>query len=159
MNDADTVMFDLRDNRGGFPGMGKLIANYLFDHPEYLYSPIENTTRESWTNSPVAGSNLAHKPLFILTSSHTISAAEQFTFNLKMLKRATIVGETTAGGAHAATLHAIGDNLYLGTVDVRPINPYSKHDWNETGIEPDVKVSAAEALTRAVELAERDNRK
>lgn len=75
MNNADAVIFDLRDNRDGFPGMGKLIANYLFDHPEYLYSPIDNTTRESWTNSPVAGSNLMHKPVFVLTSSQTISAA------------------------------------------------------------------------------------
>ena len=159
VNNADAVIVDLRDNRGGFPGMVKLIANYLFDHPEYLYSPIDNITKESWTNSPVAGSNLIHKPIFVLTSSHTISAAEEFTFNLKMLKRAVIIGETTAGGAHAASLHAIGDNLYLGTVDVRPINPYSKHDWNQTGIEPDVKVSGAEALNKAEELAERNKRK
>lgn len=159
VNNADTLIFDLRDNRGGFPDMVKLIASYLFDHPEYLYSPIDNTTKDSWTNSPVVGSNLMHKPVFVLTSSHTISAAEEFTFNLKMLKRATIIGETTAGGAHAASLHPIGDNLYLGTVDVRPINPYSKHDWNQIGIDPDVKVSAAEALNKAVELAERNKNK
>lgn len=153
VNDADAVIFDLRDNRGGMD-LGKLLASNLFDHPEYWYSPIENTTRDSWT-TPVAGSKLAHKPVYVLTSSQTISAAEQFTYNLKMLKRATIVGETTAGGAHAANFHAVGNNFYLGTVDVKSINPYSKYDWNDTGIEPDVKVSAADALTTAQRLAEK----
>ena len=50
----------------------------------------------------------------------------------KMLKRATLVGETTAGANHAANLHAIGDNFYVATVEVRAINPYSKHNWNDT---------------------------
>jgi len=55
LNDADALIFDLRDNRGGFPSMVSLIAAYLFDHPEYMYCPLENTTAESWTHSPVPG--------------------------------------------------------------------------------------------------------
>jgi hypothetical protein len=150
INDADAVIFDLRDNRGGFGSMVKLLASYLFDHPEYLFSPIENTTRESWTRSPVPGNNLADKPVYVLTSSKTISAAEDFTYNLQMVKRATVIGEVTAGGAHAANLHSIGDNFYVATVEVRAINPYSSHDWNGTGIQPDIKVGAADALDAAL---------
>jgi hypothetical protein len=153
LNDADTLIFDLRDNRGGFPSMVNLIAAYLFDRPEYMYCPLENTTAESWTHSPVPGNKLANKPVFILTSSRTISAAEQFTYNLKMLKRATLVGETTAGGGHAANLHSIGDNFYVATIEVRAINPYAKSDWNDTGIEPDFKVRAPDALKAALRLA------
>jgi peptidase S41-like protein len=100
LNDADAIIFDLRDNRGGFPNMVALLVAYLFDHPEYLYNPRENTTEQSWTRSPVAGNKLADKPVYVLTSRVSISAAEQFTYDLKMLKRATIVGETTAGAAH-----------------------------------------------------------
>ena len=133
--------------------MVNLIAAYLFDHPEYMYCPLENTTAESWTRSPVPGNKLANKPVYILTSSRTISAAEQFTYNLKMFKRATLVGETTAGGAHAGSLHSIGDNFYIATVEVRAINPYSKYNWNATGIEPDVKASAPDALKAALGLA------
>ncbi len=153
LNDADAMIFDLQDNRGGFPGMVSLIAAYLFDHPEYMYCPLANTTAGSWTHSPVPGNKLANKPVYILTSSRTISAAEEFTYDLKMLKRATLVGETTAGGAHAANLHAIGNNFYVATVEVRAINPYSKHDWNDTGVEPDFKVSAPDALKAALKLA------
>lgn len=153
LNDAEALIIDLRDNRGGFPSMVSLLAAYLFDHPEYMYCPLENTTAESWTHSPVPGNKLANKPVYVLTSSRTISAAEQFTYDLKMLKRATLVGETTAGGGHAANLHAIGDKFYVATVEVRAINPYSKSDWNEAGVEPDFKVAAPEALKAALRLA------
>jgi Peptidase family S41 len=155
LNDADALIFDLRDNRGGFPNMVSLIAAYLFNHPEYMYCPLENTTTESWTRSPIPGSKLANKPVYILTSSRTISAAEQFTYDLKMLKRATLVGETTAGGGHAANLHSVGDNFYVGTIEVRAINPYAKSDWNDRGIEPDFKVRASDALKAALKLTDK----
>jgi C-terminal processing protease CtpA/Prc len=155
VNDAAALIFDLRDNRGGFPTMVNLIAAYLFDHPEYMYCPIENTTSESWTHSPIPGNRLADKPVYILTSSRTISAAEEFTYDLKMLNRATLVGETTAGGGHAANLHAIGDNFYVGTVEVRAINPYSKFDWNGMGVKPDFEIRAPDALKAALRLADK----
>jgi C-terminal processing protease CtpA/Prc len=155
LNDADALIFDLRDNRGGFPSMVSLIAAYLFDHPEYMYCPLENTTAESWTHSPVPGNKLANKPVYVLTSPRTISAAEQFTYNLKMLKRGTLVGETTGGANHAANLHSIGDNFYVATVEVRAINPYSTYNWNPTGIEPDFKVRASDALKAALRLVDK----
>ena len=77
--------------------MVSLIASYLFDYHEYMFDPRRVPTQRSWTSSPVPGSKLADKPVYILTSSITISAAEQFTYDLKMLKRVTIVGEVTAG--------------------------------------------------------------
>lgn len=55
LNHADAIVFDLRDNRGGYPGMVMLMAAYLFDHPEYMYNPREDTTERSWTRSPVSG--------------------------------------------------------------------------------------------------------
>ena len=47
LNHTDAVIFDLRDNGGGYPKMVALIAAYLFDHPEYWYNPREETTRQS----------------------------------------------------------------------------------------------------------------
>jgi hypothetical protein len=105
LNGVNALIFDLRDNIGGTSEMVSLIASYLFDHPEYMFDPRRVPTLQSWTSSPVSGSRLANKPVYILTSSTTISGAEQFTYDLKMLKRATIVGEDTAGGAHAGVWH------------------------------------------------------
>ena len=153
LNNADAIIFDLRDNTGGYPNMVALIASYLFDHPEYLYNPRENTTEQSWTRSPVPGSELPGKPIYVLTSSTTLSGAEQFTYNMKMLKRATLVGETTGGAAHAGTYYRIDAHFGMGITETRPINPYSKNDWEGTGVEPDVKVKAADALATALKLA------
>ncbi len=155
LNDARSVILDLRDNRGGIPDMVMLIASYFFDHPEYMYNPRENTTDQSWTPSPVPGSKLAGKPLYLLTSSRTISGAEHFTYNFKMLKRATLVGETTGGSAHSGVIYRIGDRFGIAIPEVRPINPYSKSDWEGVGVEPDVKVNDADALATAVALARR----
>jgi hypothetical protein len=114
LNPARALIFDLRDNRGGYPDMVSLMAAYLFDHPEYLYNPRENTTRQSWTRSPVAGNRLADKPVYILTSTSTFSGAEQFAWDLKMLKRATIVGEKTGGAAHSGVFHRLDDHFGMG---------------------------------------------
>ena len=154
LNDADAIVFDLRDNRGGHPTMVMLIAAYLFDHPEYIYTPRENTTSESWTRSPVPGNLLANKPVYVLTSGRTFSAAEHFSYNLKMLKRAKLVGETTGGATDVGVFHRIDDHFGIGIRETRAINPYSELDWAGTGVEPDVKVKAAGALETAVKLAE-----
>jgi Peptidase family S41 len=158
LNHVDALIFDLRDNTGGFPDMVSFIAAYLFDHPVYLYSPRDAPSAESWTHSPVPGSLLADKPVYILTSSSTWSGAEQFSYDLKMLKRATLVGETTRGGAHAGVFHRIDDHFGMGIPESRPVNPYSDHDWEGVGVAPEVKVKAADALSTAQDLALRNLR-
>jgi hypothetical protein len=154
LNRADAVIFDLRENGGGHPGMVKLIANYLFDRPEYLYNPRENTTQLSWTQSPVPGNRLADKPVYLLTSARTASGAEQFSYDLKMLKRATLIGETTRGSAHSGVFYRLDEHFGIGIPEARPINPFSTEDWEGTGVEPNVKVKAEDALLIAQKLAE-----
>jgi hypothetical protein len=155
LNHADAIVFDLRDNTGGFPDMVSLIASYLFDHPEYMYSPRGTPDQNSWTQSPVPGSLLADKPVYVLTSTSTWSGAEQFSYDLKMLKRATLVGETTRGGAHAGVFHRIDDHFGIGIPEEKPINPFGSADWEGVGVQPDVKVNASNALRTALHLAER----
>jgi hypothetical protein len=156
VNHADALIFDLRDNRGGFANMVVFLACYLFDHPEYMYSPRgpDPITEQSWTRSPVAGSLLTDKPVYILTSSRTYSGAEQFSYDLRMLKRAMLIGETTGGASHDGVLHNLDDHFAVGIPEHRPVNPFSDRDWAITGIEPDVKVKAVDALAAAEKLAE-----
>lgn len=153
LNHAGALIFDLRDNRGGQPDTVAFLASYLFDRPEYFYNPRENTTSASWTHSPVPGNLLADKPVYVLTSSRTYSGAEQFCYDLKMLKRATLVGETTGGAAHAGVFHRLDDHFGIGVPEAKPINPYGAPDWAETGVAPDIKVPAGDALATAQTLA------
>jgi Peptidase family S41/N-terminal domain of Peptidase_S41 in eukaryotic IRBP len=153
LNRADAIIFDLRQNRGGYPSMVMLIASYLFDHPEYMYNPRE-MTEQCWTKSPVPGNRLADKPVFVLTSSRTFSGAEHFSYDLKMLKRATLVGEKTAGATDVGVFHRIDDHFGIGIREAKTINPYSEPDWAVNGVQPDIRVSAADALATAEKLAE-----
>ena len=87
-----------------------------------------------------------------MTSERTFSSAKEFSYNLKNLGRGTIVGETAGGGAHPVSGHRIDDHFMIGVPFAKVINPISKTNWEGTGVEPDVKVNAAEALTTAQKL-------
>lgn len=153
---ASAIIFDLRDNRGGDPRMVALMCSYLFDrrtHLNDIYDRHENTTQEFWTSSPIAGNTLADKPVYVLTSATTFSGAEEFSNDLKNLKRATLVGETTAGGAYLVQERRIDEHFSIQVPFGRPINPITKTDWEGTGVKPDVKVSAAVALDTAEKMA------
>jgi C-terminal processing protease CtpA/Prc len=142
LENVDALIFDMRDNGGGDPKMVAYISTYLFadvTHLNDLYLRKEDTTTQYWTLPYVPGKRLAGKPVFILTSKRTFSGAEEFTYNLKNLKRATIIGETTGGGAHPVSGHRIDDHFIIGVPFARAVNPISKTNWEGTGVEPDVK--------------------
>jgi retinol-binding protein 3 len=153
---TDAVIFDLRDNGGGDPKMVDMVASYLFDKPTHindLYWRKDDKTTQYWTLPYVPGSRLATQPVYVLTSKRTFSGGEEFCYDLKTQKRATLVGETTGGGAHPVAGHRIDDHFEIGVPGGRPINPITQKDWEGTGVEPDVKVSSDDALTTAEKLA------
>ena len=155
LNNAAALIVDLRDNGGGFGETALQIAGYLFDRPTYLYDPRANSPVPTRTASPIAGNKLVDKPVYVLTSSRTQSAAEYFVYNLKMLKRATVVGETTAGHQHSGAFHRINDHFGMGIQEAAPPdNPYPVKGWEVIGIEPDVKVARTDAFDAARRLAE-----
>ena len=156
--DSDALILDLRDNGGGQPSMIAFISSYLFGEPTHLndiYNRKENSTTQYWTVSYVPGKRFLGKPVFVLTSHKTFSGAEEFSYNLKNLKRATLIGETTGGGAHPTGPHAIDDHFTIYVPFARAINPITKTNWEGTGVEPDVKVSAEDALAEALKQARR----
>jgi retinol-binding protein 3 len=153
---TDALIFDIRQNGGGQPAMVTLIASYLFDEPTHLidiYNRKEDSTRQNWTLSYLPGPRLTTQPVFVLTSERTFSGAEEFAFDLKNQKRATIVGETTGGGAHPVAPHVVADYFVVGVPFAKSLDPVTKTNWEGTGVVPDVKVPAADALDTAQKLA------
>ena len=150
------LIIDLRQNGGGSPKMVALVASYLFDrrtHLNDLWTRSTNSTEEFWTRDSVSGRRFGgEKPVYVLTSARTFSGAEEFTYNLKTLKRATIVGETTGGGAHPVRGRRIDDHFMIGVPFARAINPITHTNWEGVGVEPDVKVPAGKALEEALKL-------
>jgi hypothetical protein len=153
---VDAIIFDLRDNGGGDPKMIALISTYLFSRPTHLndlWERKDDKTQQYWTLPYVPGKRLDEKPAYVLTSRRTFSGAEEFSYNVQNLRRATIIGETTGGGAHPVAGHRINDRFSIGVPFARAINPISHTNWEGTGVEPDVKVAATEALSTAQRLA------
>lgn len=157
VRNCDAVIFDLRSNGGGSPEMIRFITSYLFEEPTHLNDMVDRSgevVEEYWTLDTVPGERLdPGTPVYVLTSPHTFSGAEEFSYNLKTLGRGAIVGEQTGGGAHPVRPERISDRLVLGVPYMRAHNPITKTNWEGVGVEPDIRTPAAEALDHALELA------
>ena len=152
---VDALIIDLRENGGGSPTMIQLLTSYLLDEPTHLnsfYIRHTDETKQFWTQAHVDGPLLSAVPVWVLTSQYTFSGAEEFSYNLRNLERATLVGETTGGGAHPTQGHEFDFDSFVVTMSLpygRAINPISGTNWEGTGVEPHIAVPAAEALITA----------
>lgn len=157
INGTDALIIDMRRNGGGDPAMVALVCSYLFGpepvHLNDLYWREGNRTDEFWTKKEVAGKRYVNKDVYVLTSKRTFSGAEEFTYNLKNLKRATIIGETTGGGAHPGGGFRITENFGMFVPTGRAISPITKTNWEGTGVTPDIDVPADQALLTAQLMA------
>jgi C-terminal processing protease CtpA/Prc len=158
--DADALIIDLRANGGGSPQAVAFVSSYLFgDEPVHLnslYFRPANQTDDFYTDPSVPGRKFGPtKPVYVLTSNRTFSAAEEFTYNLQSRKRATIVGETTGGGAHPGGMVPIGSRLVAFIPSGRAINPITKTNWEGVGVKPEIAVPPEKALEVALDAARR----
>jgi retinol-binding protein 3 len=154
---TDAIILDLRRNRGG---SGEL-SNFFISHftgADTTASlrissrdPHMNYTR--YTMAHVPGPRRPDVPLYILTSRGTASAAEDFTFVLQNLKRATIVGDRTAGAGHNVAMVPSGHGFATSISITRVADPKTGKEWERVGVQPDVRVDPAIALDTAQILA------
>ncbi len=153
LTNTDTLIIDLRKNGGGDPATVAMLASYFLDertHLNDIYYRSGDHTEQMWSSDFVTGARYGQKKeLYILTSAHTFSAAEDFTYAMKNIKRATIIGETTGGGAHPGDVARLSDHFAVFVPNGRSISPVTKTDWEGTGVTPDVASSAADAMKTA----------
>jgi hypothetical protein len=154
---GDALILDLRRNGGG-SDTANLVIGYLLGEANQPLSGIYNRpqNRLNAKTSPawVPGRRFGGaKPLFILTSNRTFSAAEAVAYDLQALGRAVIVGERTGGGAHPYEFRRVHSHFALDLPEGQSINPITGGNWQGTGVVPDIEVPASEALEQAVSLA------
>ncbi len=154
---SEAVIVDLRENGGGSPDMIQFLTTYFYErelvHLNNFYHRSTDEITQRWTLPFVPGERLAGTDLYILTSGRTFSAAEEFTYNLKNLQRATVVGETTGGGAHPGGMMPASSGFLVFVPSGRAINPITGTNWEGVGVEPHVEVPAEQALDEAHYLA------
>jgi len=153
---TDALIIDMTENGGGSPSLIQLITTYFFPDSEHLnsfYIRDGDKIEQFWTLTHVPGERLTETDLYVLTSSRTFSGAEEFSYNLKHLERATLVGETTGGGAHPVATYIINDNFMVRVPFGRAINPITETNWEGTGVSPHVQTSQADAFNTAYMMA------
>jgi retinol-binding protein 3 len=154
---TDALIVDLRNNGGGDPQTVAWMTSYLVDERTHLNSFFyreDNKTEQFWTNDYVPGKKFGgKKPIYVLTAKRTFSAAEEFSYNMKAMKRGTIVGETTGGGANPGDSIRLTAHFTMFIPNARAVNPITKTNWEGVGVVPNVSVAADDALRTAQILA------
>jgi C-terminal processing protease CtpA/Prc len=157
--DTDALIIDVRDNGGGTPMSVALLISYFVDQPTHLNDIWERASGETiqfWTENRLEGKRYGgKKPIVILAGPETKSAGEDFTYTMQALKRATVIGERTWGGAHPTMPWRLGDHFYAMIPAARSISPITHSNWEGRGVMPDVPAPPAQALAVAKELLQR----
>lgn len=151
-----TLIIDLRENGGGDPATVALLCSFFVakaTHVNSFYNRANNNTQQFWSYAYLPGPRYLDRPVYILTSVRTFSAAEEFAYDMQVIKRATVVGEQTPGGAHPVDMIQIHPHFDLRVPIERAINPITGTNWEGVGVTPDVVTAAENALDAAYRLA------
>jgi C-terminal processing protease CtpA/Prc len=154
LGNADAIIVDLRRNGGGSPGMIQTLLTYFVEpgdrlHFNDFYRRATDDIEQYHTASFVPGPRLFGKPLYVLVSNRTGSAAEEFSYDVQTHKLGTLVGATTAGAANPGGLFRLSEHLAAFIATGRAINPVTKTNWEGVGVKPDVAVAPENALREA----------
>jgi len=151
---TDALIIDLRFNGGGSPAMVEQLESYFFKEKTHMSDIYERSTNKttSFYADPAKSKGISLvMPVYILTSKRTFSAAEDFSYSMQQIKRAQVIGDTTAGGAHPTRPIALKGGFVAQIPFARSINPYSKSNWEGSGVIPDIPVQSSNALEKAME--------
>jgi C-terminal processing protease CtpA/Prc len=177
---AKTLIIDARTHRGGGPEEMDVLFPQLFAEESALVGMDTRLAVEQRRGGPPAGADqfmrktagpegvvrrlhyavpakdqggLAKAKVYLLTSKRTGSAGEHLSLALKRTKRATLIGESTAGAGHYGGIVPLGYG-YAAFIPVgRSFDPDTNQGWEGTGVKPDIEVPADQALDEALKRA------
>ncbi len=151
VSNCKALIIDMRYNHGGSPEMVLQTESYFFKERTHLNDIIyrPHDTLKRWADPSVTNFKL-DMPVYVLTSRTTFSGAEDFAYGMQHTKRATIIGDTTGGGAHPVHTFSIGQ----GFIASIPLGCGPKgEDWEGVGIRPNIPVLSEQALAKAQFIA------
>ncbi|HWI17108.1 MAG TPA: S41 family peptidase [Vicinamibacterales bacterium] len=155
---TNALIVDVRGNGGGQPGTVALLAAYFLKPGPVLLATIENrslgTRVESRTPATVAGPPYGEmRPIYVLIDRRTASAGESLAYFLQAAKRATVIGETSAGAANPGGIVRLPSDFAAFVPTGRVTNPVTGTNWEGRGVVPDLVSSSTAALDVALQAA------
>ncbi len=158
MSLADAVIIDLTKNGGGDPAMVQYLCSYFFAqklHLNSLYYRAGDRTEEFWTLAEVGGNKMIDIPLFVMIGEETFSGAEEFSYNMQTQRRATLIGQTSAGAANPGGTRGINDQLSVFIPTGRAINHITNTSWEGIGVQPEIITKKEETFDLALKEAQK----
>jgi len=156
LSDTRGLIVDLRETIGGDPRSVAHFLSYFFDRPPFVVN------RFKWRNLPVeefrttaepGGPKYGEKrPVAVLVSGTSFSAAEEFAYDMQVLKRGIVVGQKTPGAANHALPVALAGGFTVFIPKARAENPVTGTNWEGVGVRPGVEINppTVEAAHRIV---------
>lgn len=145
--DSDALIIDLRRNGGGDPESVQYLCSYLFGEKVHLNDiTMRGQGKQEFWTIDVPGKKLSDQPVYVLTSKRTGSGAEECAYDIQSLKRGTVIGESTWGGANPGDFIRLNDHFGAFIPTGQAMNPHTKKNWEGTGVIPDVAATPADAL-------------
>lgn len=154
---TNALIIDIRYNGGGSETMVQFLLSYLTKrqnsiHLKSFYERSTDSQQQSWTFPFVPG-NKYTKPIYVLVSRRSASAAEAFAYDIKHFELGTLVGEKTRGAANTIGGFPIIKKFVLDIPTGRPIHSKTKDNWEGKGVIPHIEVEQNQALEKAHLLA------
>jgi hypothetical protein len=150
---GDAYIIDIRRNGGGSPDAVAAIASYFVPADTPLMRFEMRGEKPLETKAPAAPFSLTGKPLYVLTSSNTASAAEEFSTHVKALGFGTLVGGNTLGAGFRNDIVGLPGGYVLSVSVGRAVSRKTGKDWERVGVAPDIATPADAALLRAQQEA------
>jgi hypothetical protein len=143
---GDAVIIDLRRNGGGAsPAVHRIISHFL-KAGQPLITFHRGAEASPLLKSLPGLSTMVGKPLYVLTSGGTASAAEEFAGHVAGYRIGELVGARTAGAAFNNGLYALQPGFELSLSEGRPVLAATGKDWEGVGIAPTVEAPVESAL-------------
>ena len=138
VSNTRALIIDLRNNGGGGSEVGEVLQSFFLpgDTPLLEFKTRNGESRLERTVLWLTEKKYDH-PLFIIVNKGTASAAEAFAFTLKNCKRATIIGQPSAGAANMNSWYVVNDHIYVSVSTAAPTIPGTETTWEQKGVQPD----------------------
>ncbi|HEX4945385.1 MAG TPA: S41 family peptidase [Blastocatellia bacterium] len=159
---TDALIFDIRENSGGNSSVGWGILTYLTDKPfktsrwrtrDYRPSFRAWGNPEGWHDGGSGeqkpnGAKLYSKPVIVLTSPRTFSAAEDFAVAFDAMQRGTLLGEATGGSTGQPLVFTLPGGGSARVCTKRDTYPDGR-EFVGVGVQPHIKIAPTVADQRA----------
>lgn len=140
---TDAIIIDNRFNGGGYDDIGSELVRYFLNKPQAV---LQKQAKNRLATTDLARLNLTpaastyNKPVFLINSALSVSAAETFSIMMKSLPQVTLLGEAS-NGALSDMLQVTLPNGWLLTLSNERYLDMQGNSYEVTGVPVDIETS------------------